>query len=280
MQKRVTAAWAGRDERNGRLLLIGGAEDSGHDRGALHKFVTLAGGSAARIALIATAAQPPGQAADHERIFRELGAGEIRLLRLEGRASADAQSTLSVLAEATGIFISGGDRTRIRMIVGSRTNTMLNRRLQDDNVVIAGTSAGATALGRTMILGGEGHDVAASAVRTSPGLGLLRDMVIDTHFSERGRLPRLLSAIALDPAQLGIGIDEDTAILAGEDSFVVLGTGVVTVVDADNATVAYAATDDEPITLFDVRLNMLTAGCGFDTVTRTPTIDPAPYGGG
>lgn len=274
MQKRVTAAWAAREERKGRVLLIGGAEDIGHGPGALQEFVSLCGERAARIALVATAAEPPGHGAHYQRIFRELGAGEIQVLRLESRAAADAPSTLSLLADATGIFISGGDRSRLRMIVGSETNTLLGRRLQDDNVVIAGTSAGATALGRTMILGGEGHDVAASGVRTSPGLGLLPDVVIDTHFSERGRLPRLLSAIALDPAHLGVGIDEDTAILIGEDSFVVLGTGAVTVIDADNATVGYAATDDEPIILFDVRLNVLTAGCGFDILTRTPSMSP------
>jgi len=96
--------------------------------------------------------------------------------------------------------------------------------------------------------------------------------VIDMHFAERGRLPRLLSAIALDPAHLGVGIDEDTAILVGEDSFEVIGTGVVTVVDADTATVAYGVSDDDPITLLDVRLHMLTAGCGFEIGARTPRI--------
>lgn len=161
--------------------------------------------------------------------------------------------------------------------MGSQTNALLRRRLQEeDDVVVAGTSAAATAIGRIMILGGEGPDVSASTVRTSPGLGLLPDVLIDMHFSERGRLPRLLSAIALDPGHLGVGIDEDTAILVGQDSFEVLGAGVVSVVDADDATVAFAAAaaadDDDPITLFDVRLHLLPAGCAFDLNERTPCI--------
>lgn len=264
---------AGRAGRKGSLLIIGGAEDRGHGLGALQKFTALAGGSGARIALITTAAEFPEQVlADYKQIFRKLGAAKVQPLRLEGRAAADDEQTLFMLEQATGIFISGGDQSRIRTIVGSETNALLSRRLHDDDLVIAGTSAGATALGRVMILGGEGPDVCASSVRTGPGLGLLPDVVIDMHFAERGRLPRLLSAIALDPAHLGVGIDEDTAILVSEDSFEVLGTGVVSVVDADNATVAYGAADDDPITLFGVRLHMLTAGCRFDIVTRAPRI--------
>ena len=262
-----------RGGRKGHLLVIGGAEDRVHGLGALQRFIDLAGGSAAHIALIMTAAELPDQVlADYKQVFRKLGAGKIQPLRLEGRAAADDAHTLSPLEQASGIFVTGGDQARIRTIVGSAANTLLSRRLQDDDVIIAGTSAGATALGRTMILGGEGPDVCASSVRTGPGLGLLPDVVIDMHFAERGRLPRLLSAIALDPAHLGVGIDEDTAILVGEDSFEVIGTGVVTVVDADTATVAYGVSDDDPITLLDVRLHMLTAGCGFDIAARTPHI--------
>ncbi len=129
---------------------------------------------------------------------------------------------------------------------------------------MAGTSAGATAMGATMILGGDGPEVSAAAVRTGPGLGLVPKALIDMHFGERGRLPRLLSAVARDPEQLGVGIDENTAILVEGAGFEVLGTGVVTVVDAQDATVVHPAWDCDPITLFGVRLHLLPAGCLFD----------------
>ena len=174
------------------------------------------------------------------------------------------------------MFFSGGDQSRLRTLVGSRTNEILRDRLHAGGLVIAGTSAGATAMGRTMILGGEGPDVSAATVRTGPGLGLIpKALLIDMHFGERGRLPRLLSAVALDPDHLGVGIDENTGILVEGTRFEVLGTGVATVVDAEHATVVHAAGDEDPITLFGVRLHLLPAGCVFDFATREATIGPA-----
>jgi cyanophycinase len=140
---------------------------------------------------------------------------------------------------------------------------------------VGGTSAGATAMGRTMILGGAGSGVSAAAVRTGPGLGLLPRALIDMHFGERDRLPRLLSAVALDPDHLGVGLDENTGVLVDETGFEVIGSGVATVVDAEDATVVHAAGDGDPITLFGVRLHLLPAGSRFDFETRTPSIGPA-----
>ncbi len=108
-----------------------------------------------------------------------------------------------------------------------------------------------------------------------PGLGLLPKVLIDMHFGERGRLPRLLSAVALDPDHLGVGIDENTGILVEGTSFEVLGTGVATVADAEHATVVHAAGDGDPITLFGIRLHLLPAGCIFDIAKREATIGPA-----
>jgi cyanophycinase len=263
--------------RPGRLLIIGGAEDRCHGALLLERFVELCGGSAARIVLVTTATGQPDQVhADYERAFRRLGADQPIQLRLHGRSDADSDETAKVLEDATGVFISGGDQSRLRTLVGSRTNDILRDRLHGtDGLVIAGTSAGATAMGRTMILGGEGPDVSAAAVRTGPGLGLIPKVLIDMHFGERGRLPRLLSAVALDPDHLGVGIDENTGILVEGTSFEVLGRGVVTVADAEHATVVHAAGDDDPITLFGVRLHLLPLGCIFNTETREATIGPA-----
>ncbi len=164
---------------------------------------------------------------------------------MRGRADADSEQAAAALAAATGVFFSGGDQSRLRTLVGSRSADVLRQRLAG-GLVVAGTSAGATALGHVMILGGNGADVSAAAVRTGPGLGLVPKSLIDMHFGERGRLPRLLSAVALDPDQLGIGIDENTGILVEGSLFEVLGSGVVTVVDAEDATVVHAATECGP----------------------------------
>lgn len=259
----------------GRLLIIGGGEDRCCGAGVLERFVELAGGDRARITLVTTAAGIPDEVhAEYERVFRKLGVEHTRELRLRGRADADGDRAEAILRASTGVFFSGGDQSRIRTLVGSRTNEILRHRLED-GLVVAGTSAGATALGRTMILGGAGSEVSAASVRTGPGLGLLPKVLIDMHFAERGRLPRLVSAVALDPDEVGVGIDENTAILVTGNRFEVLGSGVVTVVDAERSTVVHPAGDYDPITLFDVRLHLMPAGCVFDIASREPTIGPA-----
>jgi len=259
----------------GRLLIIGGAEDKCCGAGLLERFVELCGGDDARIVLVTTATGMPDQVhAEYEQVFRKLGVGRTRELRVRGRADADGDEAAAMIAHATGVFFSGGDQSRLRTLVGSRINDQLRERLEQ-GLVVAGTSAGATAMGRTMILGGDGPEVSAAAVRTGPGLGLIPKALIDMHFGERGRLARLLSAVALDLDHLGIGIDENTGILVGGTSFEVIGTGVVTVADAERATVIHAAGDCDPITLFDVGLHLLPAGCVFDLEKRSPAIGPA-----
>src|SRR5260370_8394179 len=108
-----------------------------------------------------------------------------------------------------------------------------------------------------MILGGNGAEVSSATVRTAPGLGLMPRMLIDMHFGERGRLPRLLSAVALDPDRLGVGIDENTAISVHEDSFELLGTGVVPAGDAERATLVQSASGCHPHPLSSLRLHTL-----------------------
>lgn len=260
---------------SGCLLIIGGAEDRCCGAGLLERFVELCGGDEARIVLVTAATGMPDQVhADYERVFRKLGVDRTIQLRMRGRADADSPGAARMITDATGVFFCGGDQSRLRTLVGSRTNEILRDRLAT-GLVVAGTSAGATAMGRTMILGGEGPDVSAVAVRTGPGLGLVPKVLIDMHFGERGRLPRLLSAVAANPDHLGVGIDENTAILVSGDTFEVLGTGVATVADADRATVIHPAGECDPITLFGVRLHLLPAGCLFDITQRTPAIGPA-----
>jgi cyanophycinase len=258
----------------GRLLIIGGAEDRCCGAGLLERFVELCGGSRARIVLVTTATGLPDEVhAEYERVFRKLGVDHTSELRLRGRGDADSDASAAELAGATGVFFSGGDQSRLRTLVGSRASHVLRERLAA-GLVVAGTSAGATAMGAVMIFGGHRPDVSAAAVRTGPGLDLIPQALIDMHFGERGRLPRLLSAVALDPDHLGLGIDENTGILVEGTGFEVLGSGVVTVVDAQNATVVHADGDCDPITLFGVRLHLLPAGCLFDFVKRTPAIGP------
>ena len=234
-------------KRGGHLLVIGGAEDQAGGSGLLRVFAKLAVGAdstdsaGARIVLITTASGLPGSSfARYSAAFRELGVPDVRELRIASRQQADDDRTITELHEATGVFFTGGDQARLEVLVGSRTNQLLRDQLAAGAAVIAGTSAGATAMGETMILGGSPRPDRDGAVigglRTAPGLGLLPGVVVDMHFTERQRLPRLVAAVLRQPRVIGLGIDEDTAVLTGPGRFEVLGRGTVTTVEARAAT--------------------------------------------
>jgi cyanophycinase len=252
----------------GRLMAIGGAAGPA----LLGRFVALAGGPAARIVVIAAASASPAELEDeYESAFRRLGAASVHPLRLADRAAANEPSPL--LREATGVFFTGGDQQRITSIIGgTATDSLLQTLVAAGAVVLGGTSAGAAMMSGTMIVGGDGH-----AVSTGPGLEFLSGVVIDMHFAERGRLNRLLSAVARYPHELGLGIDEDTAILAEGDRFEVLGNGSVTVVDAGCAT-DIRVRGDGPVALAGARVHVLPAGCTFELAGRRPSIVDAPAG--
>src|SRR5262249_20488831 len=128
----------------GRLLIIGGAEDRCCGAGLLERFTELCGGERARIVLVTTATGLPDQVrAEDELVFRKLGVDRVSELRLRGRADADSDSAAAALTGATGVFFSGGDQSRLRTLVGSRTSEVLREQLAE-GLVVAGTSAGAT----------------------------------------------------------------------------------------------------------------------------------------
>ncbi len=141
--------------------------------------------------------------------------------------------------------------------------------------VIAGTSAGASVVTDTMLTrgeGGESHRV-SDALQMAPGLGFIRGMIIDQHFAERGRLGRLLGAVAQNPKTLGVGIDEDTAIIVeGKEHFRVVGSGAVYILDARNVTYSniIEAKSEETLSIHNLRMHVLSDGDEFNLKTRQP----------
>jgi cyanophycinase len=224
--------------------------------------------------VIATASSTPGAVeAEHQEAFAGLGAGQVRALRIAVRSDANSPGVEPVLREATGIFFTGGDQERIATVIGgTATDSILQSLVAAGAVVLAGTSAGAAMMSGTMIVEGDGHGVCRASVRTGPGLEFLPCVLIDQHFAERGRLNRLLSAVALYPHELGLGIDEDTAILVDGDHFEVLGSGAVTVVDA-GAAQDIRVPADGPIALVGARIHVLPAGHTFHLTGRRPVVD-------
>lgn len=255
--------------------MMGGGDHSATSP-AIRTFVELAGARAdPHIVLVTTATRYPDAAyAEYADLFRRYGIPHLTALGPITVAEADDPGTVRVLQRATAVMFTGGDQARIAALVGSKANDVLKSRLTGDGLVVAGTSAGATAMGCTMIVGGGGYSITPEAVHTGPGLTLLPDALVDMHFTERGRFQRLLSAVALEPTHLGVGIDEDTAVLVKDDRFEVLGTGAVTVLDASAAAVVSRPTERDRLAFADLRVHLLRPGCLFDLSRRRVVAGP------
>lgn len=264
-----------RPRRLGRILAIGGHEERAPTGEILAHFIELASSVRAPRVLVCSGALDDGRATlrEYQRVFEALGA-ETVTEPLRERTEGNDDALVARLDHATAVFFTGGDQLQLTAtMAGTRFGEAIRSRLQTRGLVVAGTSAGAAAMSSTMIIGGPSDgSVRRCDVELAPGLGYWREALIDTHFSQRGRVNRLLTLLAENPQILGIGLDENTAVSATPGrGFHVLGTGVVTIFDGRvQYTNAADVASDEPLALFGARLHVLPRGYRFDLVTRAP----------
>jgi cyanophycinase len=265
--------------RRGRLLLIGGNEDMDErDMRILPRLVTLAGGKQSRILVCAAASAEPEHSLDaFERDLGKLGVGEVFRSPLNSRQEADSDELLDMLERSTAVLLTGGDQLRATStMAGTRFGDRLKEGYQRRGLLVAGTSAGAAAMSSTMIIRGIGDTVRRDAVELAPGLGFLRNITVDTHFDRGGRVHRLMTVLAQNPATLGVGIDEDTAVEIANRKLMVWGKGIVMVFDARAAhTNAAEVTGKEPMALTDIKVHVLPERYGLDLKTLTPIVPRA-----
>jgi cyanophycinase len=262
--------------RSGPLVIIGGAEEREGDCEILREFARLAGGARARLVIISVASDAPEEiAAIYASTFRRLGLRAVRALDIAGRADANADAAVKAIRDATGVFFTGGNQLRItRLLGGTRLDTALHAR-REEGLVLAGTSAGAAMMSSVMIVGSAPTmTLRAGMVELGSGLGFLPGVLIDQHFEQRGRLRRLLAAIAQHPHELGLGIDENTAAVVEGHALEVFGAGSVTVVDAGGLTHTNLAEAErhELLAICGVRIHVLPAGYRFDLQNREPIL--------
>lgn len=255
----------------GPLVVIGGAEDKLGTRTILSRFVQLAGRKAARIVVLSTASAL-GDAATlaYKQLFAEMGVTDVRGLRPLTRAESNDPATAAVLDDATALFMTGGNQLRLSAVV---SGTLLGQAIQALHArggVIAGTSAGASVQGELMpSFGAAGTTPKQRMVQLSAGLGLLRGAIVDQHFEQRNRIGRLLALVVSSPSHLGLGIDEDTAIVVTGSTMEVLGRGAVTVIDGAHAeSDAYEVKGTRPLLVSGVILHSLPSGTRFDLAER------------
>jgi cyanophycinase len=263
-------------ETHGELVIIGGAEDREGECRILREFVRRSGGLEAHIVVMTVATGLPGEVGEqYIGIFKRLGAKEVQVVDTARREDASDPTAIERISQATGVFFTGGNQARItECLKDTELETFLHKRFSE-GVVIAGTSAGAAMMPDMMIVEGEGEtNPRREVARMDRGMGFLPNVVIDQHFAQRGRLGRLLSALAQQPASLGFGIDENTAIVVNGKILEVVGEGAVTIVDESTVTHNNISglLQDEALALCGAKLHILPEGYKFDLEQRSPIL--------
>ncbi|MCU1595960.1 MAG: cphB [Frankiales bacterium] len=254
-------------------MVIGGAEDKTGPRQVLARFAKLAGGAAAKVAVIATASSLGEEIVDaYREAFGKLGVTDVVAPRPHTRADAAEPSLVAQLRDVTGIFMTGGNQSTLSGVVTGTPFGGAIRAAHARGAVVGGTSAGASVQSEHMIaFGPPGTTPKMRGAQMSAGLGLLPGLVIDQHFDQRNRYGRLLTLISHAPHLLGMGVDEDTAAVVTQGHLLeVVGRGSVTLFDGNAMTSNVdTALGSAPLLASGVVLHSLPAGSRFDLAART-----------
>jgi cyanophycinase len=268
----------------GKLIAIGGAEDKGTDLetgrvyrnnlnffelGILRRIMIEAGGASARIEVVTTASTIPQEVGNNYlNAFGKIGCTNIGLLHIRNREDAMNEAYTERIRECDCVMFSGGNQMRLSAIFGGTGFLkILHERYNDDDFVIAGTSAGAMAMSNTMIY--EGNAIRAhlkGEVKITTGLGFLDNVIIDSHFEKRGRFGRLAQAVAANPSCIGIGLGEDTGMLVTDgDKMEAIGSGLVIIIDGHNIRHSNIADIPEgnPISIENLIVHFCEKGNGY-----------------
>ena len=236
----------------GKLMIIGGAVNKGSfsetdydqnieknlnffERGILKKIINesrLKEDSV--IEIITTASQIPQIVGpEYKKAFEFLGARQVNILDIQTREQANSEEITARAEAADVVMLTGGDQLRLTSILGGTLfHDILLRKYQEENFIYAGTSAGAAAASENMIYQGSSSEALLKGeIKTTQGLGFIENVIIDTHFVQRGRIGRLFQAVVNNPRTLGIGLGEDTGLFINNDVMTAIGSGLVILVD-------------------------------------------------
>ncbi len=261
----------------GTLIIIGGGETKNlkKDCCILKEVARRAKESKGTLLIMTVATQLPKEvAAEYTEAFQALGVSKIDVLDIRTRTDAYAEENVKKLLDVSVVFFTGGDQLRITSQIGDTMLFQHVKQLYERGGTVVGTSAGAAAMPETMLIAGPGDkSFEISGLSMASGLGLLPGVVIDSHFAQRGRLGRILGAVAQNPKNIGLGIDEDTAVVATKGEVIeVLGDGAVYIIDGTGITYS-SLSEKNPegaITICDIRLHVLGQGCIYNLKSQEP----------
>ena len=281
----------------GTLIPIGGNEDKGIDvnemytlefidEGILYHVVKEAGGIDANIVIIPAASSIPVEVGENYiEAFTTLGCKNVTVLDIRSKEDAEKQASIDLIKSANCIMFSGGNQSKITDKIGGTMihDILLDRYKNQSGFVIAGTSAGAMVMANEMIAGGSATEAfVKGAVTMYKGLGLIPELIIDTHFIRRGRFGRQSEAVAKYPNLIGIGLAEDTGmIIKNGNDCTVIGSGMAIVFDGSRLTHnnEKILKEGTPMTMANLKVHVLSNSDHYDIKSRKVTVLPieAPF---
>ena len=281
----------------GTLIPIGGNEDKGSDvnemytlefidEGILYHVVKEAGGIDAKIVIIPTASSIPVEVGqNYIEAFTTLGCKNLTVLDIRSKEDSEKKASIDLIKSANCIMFSGGNQSKITDKIGGTTihDILIDRYKNESGFVIAGTSAGAMVMSNQMIAGGSATEAfVKGAVTMYKGLGLIPELIIDTHFIRRGRFGRQSEAVAKHPDLIGIGLAEDTGmIIKNGNDCTVIGSGMTIVFDGSQLTHNNEKNLKEgtPMTMANLKVHVLSNSDHYDIKNRKVTVLPieAPF---
>jgi cyanophycinase len=285
----------------GKLIIIGGAVDKGSftetnldkdapknlnffEEGILKRIIKeSAKKELSRIEVITTASKIPREIGpEYVKAFSYLGANNVDVLYIEKREQASEPEILERLKAADVVMFTGGDQLRLTSILGGTPfDDILIEKYRNTDFIYAGTSAGAAAASNNMIYQGSSHEALLKGeVKITSGLGLIDDVVIDTHFVQRGRIGRLFQAVVGNPKVLGIGLGEDTGLLIlNGRQMEAIGSGLVILVDGREVkdTNLTQVELGKPISINHLVTHVMSKYDTFDLDTFKMTISSSQY---
>jgi cyanophycinase len=257
------------NSKKGYLVLIGGAEDKKDDKVVLKKVIGI--NNAKNAVVIPTASSyPTGLAEDYYYAFRELGVENISILDIREKKDTENADFIEKVNNADLIFFTGGDQFKLVNVFNDTEMLTLIRNRYNNGATIAGTSAGAAASCDPIIFDGDSAGMNKGSIHYSNGFGFIRNVTIDTHFVNRGRLGRLTQFLSSGKSMRGIGLGENTAIVvAPNNTFEVVGSEMVTVVNTEDVSFSNydQISENDPIVINDIRVGFLQSGSVFDLNT-------------
>jgi cyanophycinase len=268
----------------GKLIAIGGSEDKGtnletgefhrnnlnfFELGILRRVVEEAGGPGARMEIITTASTIPYEVGENYiNAFGKIGCTNIGVMHIRNRQDTQDKDFLERIRVCDSVMFTGGNQLRLSVTDGgTEFLSILKKRYQEGNIVIAGTSAGAMAMGQTMIY--EGNATRAhlkGEVKMTTGLGFINSVIIDSHFEKRGRFGRLAQAVATNPSAIGIGLGEDTGMLITDgNKMEAIGSGLVVIIDGHDILHSNIADipDGNPVSIENMKVHFCEKGNGY-----------------